>query len=416
MKYLLAIIIMITVYSVQAQGIRFEESLTWAQIKAKAKSENKYILMDTYTTWCGPCKQMSVETFPKKEVGDFINEKFISIKVQIDKTSEDNEFVRGWYADAKMIEGTYGGNGYPTLLFFSPEGNIVYRAVGYQDAKGLINVAQTALKSDTDYLNTLTRFNKGTIDTAEMKRLISKAKELRDYKTVWQVADKYISHINKDELFSKINLKFIGNNLSSKSKFFNLFFKEPGKVNAIMGKNYAENIVMDLVYREEIWPFDKVEKVNWELIEKKTVSKYGKLGEERIWGNRMAYYHGMQDWTNFGKYYKKYFERSIPHKRSFIHINNMSWGLFEHISDTTILNVAVKAMEYDIDKNMRYDPAAIDTYANLLYKVGRKDDAIRWEDLARRLSNSGKDYVETLDKMKAGIPTWLVPGGTDGKP
>ncbi|WP_449435444.1 thioredoxin family protein [Pedobacter steynii] len=87
MKHLLTIIGIIAVYTAQAQGIKFEENLSWAQIQAKAKAENKYILMDTYATWCGPCKQMSAETFPQKEAGDFINDKFVSVKVQMDQTA-----------------------------------------------------------------------------------------------------------------------------------------------------------------------------------------------------------------------------------------------------------------------------------------------------------------------------------------
>ena len=41
--------------------------------KAKAKKENKLIFIDCYTTWCGPCKNMSKKTFVNKEVGEYYN-------------------------------------------------------------------------------------------------------------------------------------------------------------------------------------------------------------------------------------------------------------------------------------------------------------------------------------------------------
>lgn len=408
MKYLLIIILMATVCTVKAQGIKFEENLSWTQIKTKARTENKYIMMDTYTTWCGPCKQMSNETFPKKEAGDFINPRFIAVKVQMDKTDSDSEHVKSWYQDAKVIGDLYEVRAYPTVLYFSPEGNIVHNVVGYQDVNRLIDEAKVALKNDDDYTLKLAEFKKGMLDTAAMRSLVTKAKTLKAFKTAQEIADKYIGYINKNDLFKKDNLIFIGMNLSSKSKYFDLFLKYPEKVNASVQKNFAENSVMGVIYREEIEPFDKAEKPDWEAIEKKVVAKYGKLGEERIWGNRMAYYNGKNDWVNLGKYYKKYFERAIPHERSFIHINNLSWPVFEHVTDTSVLNIAIKAMDFNIDKYQRYDAAAIDTYANLLYKVGRKEEAINWEDLGRRLSNNGKEFVETLEKMKAGIPTWRV--------
>ncbi len=408
MKHLLTIIGIIAVYTAQAQGIKFEENLSWAQIKAKAKAENKFILMDTYATWCGPCKQMSAETFPKKEAGDFINDKFIAVKVQMDQTKGDSEYVKSWYHDAKVIGDVYEVRAYPTVLYFSPEGNIVHNVAGYQDVNRLIDEAKVALKKDDDYARKLAEFKKGKLDTAGMKALVAKAKELKAVETARQVAESYINGINKNELLGKDNLIFIGINFSSKNKYFDLFSKNPEKVNAIVQKNFAENSVMSVIYSEEIEPFDKAEKPDWEGIEKKVVAKYGKLGEERVWGNRMAYYCGVKDWVNYGKYYKKYFDRAIPNERSFIHINNMSWQVFKYVTDTAVLNTAIKAMDFNLDKYERYHAGSIDTYANLLYKAGRKDDAIWWAELARKLSDNNKDFVETLAKMKAGTPTWPV--------
>ena len=42
------------------EGIKFENG-TWAEILAKAKKENKYVFLDAFTTWCGPCKWMDKE-------------------------------------------------------------------------------------------------------------------------------------------------------------------------------------------------------------------------------------------------------------------------------------------------------------------------------------------------------------------
>ena len=55
----------------------------------------------------------------------------------------------------------------------------------------------------------------------------------------------------------------------------------------------------------------------------------------------------------------------------------------------------------------------IDTYANLLYKGGRKEEAIFWEEKALKVAignrdaNSSKLYQLTIDKMKTGEPTWV---------
>jgi thiol:disulfide interchange protein len=52
-------------------GIEFVKNITWKQVQTRAKKEHKYIFIDCFTTWCGPCKLMEREVFLKKEVGDF---------------------------------------------------------------------------------------------------------------------------------------------------------------------------------------------------------------------------------------------------------------------------------------------------------------------------------------------------------
>jgi len=42
----------------QSEGIRFEQVGSWNELLDKAMKENKHIMVDCYTTWCGPCRMM----------------------------------------------------------------------------------------------------------------------------------------------------------------------------------------------------------------------------------------------------------------------------------------------------------------------------------------------------------------------
>ncbi|WP_142687913.1 thioredoxin family protein [Chitinophaga polysaccharea] len=133
----------------QDQGIRFEHALSWKEVKAKAKKEGKFIFMDCFTTWCGPCKKMSSQVFTEPTVGEFFREKFVSVKVQMDKTSTDDEAVKSWYADAAAIAKKYGVRAYPTFLYFSPEGKLVHVEEGSMSAISFLDASARALKPAT---------------------------------------------------------------------------------------------------------------------------------------------------------------------------------------------------------------------------------------------------------------------------
>jgi hypothetical protein len=97
-------------------------------------------------------------------------------------------------------------------------------------------------------------------------------------------------------------------------------------------------------------------------------------------------------------------------------INNFTFEIvFKQCNNKDTLTKAIHWMEI-IDKAHPDNWRDLDTYANLLYKVGRKEEAISWEEQAERLEEQDAEkekripdpvYKETLEKMKNGIPTWV---------
>lgn len=123
--------------SLFAQGIQFESG-SWADVKAKAKAQNKPIFVDAYAVWCGPCKWMSANSFTDASVGELYNSGFINYKFDMEK-GEGPAF-----AQQQSIRA------YPTLLFFSPDGELLKKAEGARDAEGLISLAKPYLMANNN--------------------------------------------------------------------------------------------------------------------------------------------------------------------------------------------------------------------------------------------------------------------------
>ncbi|MRT94708.1 thioredoxin family protein [Ancylomarina sp. 16SWW S1-10-2] len=131
-KILILVVAMFVGESLFSQGIEFKH-ITFEQALAKAKKENKLVFMDCYTSWCGPCKQLSKEIFTQKEVGDIYNKNFISIKMDMEK------------GEGVELRERYQITAFPSLLFITPSANVVHKRVGGGDVATLVELAEIAL-------------------------------------------------------------------------------------------------------------------------------------------------------------------------------------------------------------------------------------------------------------------------------
>jgi thioredoxin 1 len=115
------------------KGIVFTEA-SWAEILKKAKSENKIIFFDAYTTWCGPCKMLQKNVFTRTDVGSLFNTQFINVKVDMES------------GEGPMLADRYPIQGYPTLFFINGDGKVVKQLLGYQKPEQLIQAAKSVSK------------------------------------------------------------------------------------------------------------------------------------------------------------------------------------------------------------------------------------------------------------------------------
>lgn len=216
----------------------------------------------------------------------------------------------------------------------------------------------------------------------------------------------YLSLIS--DTFSIYNLRFILHNVHDPNSYISDFvYRNRSRLNAVLGNYDADRRIMALISRFFIEPAIKNNSsVNWSEIEKSIIPKYGELAEEEIWASKMIFYLDNEDWENFMKYYKLYYTRVLPLTRSKFHVNNMSWYIFLKSDDPTLLKFAQDVMLLDIKRNGNLTVEAFDTYANLLYKTGNREEALIWEKKALDLSKNDPEIKDVYNKMLNNKKTW----------
>lgn len=107
-----------TTTSNEQQGTNFRDIPTLAQALETAKQENKLLFIECHIKTCGPCHMMMKDVFPLKQVGDYLNEHFVSI-------SRDMEEGDGLEIGKKYEVGIY-----PTYLIIDNNGNKVGEVLG----------------------------------------------------------------------------------------------------------------------------------------------------------------------------------------------------------------------------------------------------------------------------------------------
>lgn len=115
------------------KGIQFLEG-DFSKAKEEATKQHKLIFLDAYASWCGPCKLLKRKTFPDKTAGEFFNEHFISVAVDMEE------------GQGPALASQYAVDAYPTLIVTDAKGNLVTYTKGYMDAGQLIKFGKYALE------------------------------------------------------------------------------------------------------------------------------------------------------------------------------------------------------------------------------------------------------------------------------
>jgi thioredoxin-related protein len=359
------------------KGVKFIHE-DFEKALAQAKSENKILFMDAYTTWCGPCKLMTKNTFPDTTVATFYNKNFINLKLDMEKGVGPALLTR------------YGITAFPTLLFVDGEGGIVHKALGFLDAEQFLELGNTVL-SGTQTLSSWTKkYDNGERTPTFLKDYAMKLAEAYD-KRKGQVAEEYLA-TQTDWLVDE-NLDFIYKFTEGvEGKLFPFLVKNKKAFEKI--SNAAEvdakiqGMLVDKIFNEKNLPTLTYSDSLIQLV-------YGNQADKMAKKYRIDYARMKGDRTGFAQasvnYLKKY-------NKDAAELNEIATTFFEQIDDKKMLKNAIswakRAIKLDKSSGVNYL-----TLANLYNKIEKKSKAIKAAEMSVKVGETNGEATTEAEML-----------------
>ena len=109
----------------KAELVPWHQEGDFATALAKAKKEKKYVFIDFYATWCGPCKMMDKQVYTDSAMGKAAA-KYVNRKIDAEK------------GEGITLAKRYGVAAYPTMVIVDAAGKEVNREQGFRPATHMV--------------------------------------------------------------------------------------------------------------------------------------------------------------------------------------------------------------------------------------------------------------------------------------
>lgn len=363
-----------------ASGIKFHKG-TWAEALAAAKAQDKLIFMDCYTSWCGPCKAMAANVFPLEEVGNYYNNNFINVKMDMEK------------GEGRQLSQEYNVRAYPTLLFIDGDGKVVHSSKGGKPAEQFISLGKAALKKYDKSDDYAKKYEAGDKSPELLKKY---AYALRSAKKDYQkITNEYL--LTQEDLTTPENLTVLFDLTStSDSRIFGLMIKNKSAILAqgIAPIDFDQKVIdaaTEAVSSAVAFKSENLIKEAKAAVKANVPSKAKEFSVEAD----LVYYQGIGDEAKFvksaGIFAKKYA------KNNALKLHEIAQITLENCKTNNAFAQAEKWAAKAIENGGQ--PTYYLTYAQLLAKQGKKTDALKAAREGRNLAREAKIATAAFDTL-----------------
>ncbi len=214
----------------QESGIKFRELEKLEVLKQEAARENKKIFIYLHYKGCPHCVRMDKNVLNTTEVGEYYNNLFVSLSLDIHTDS------LGTYFSSEYLLG-----GYPAYLYFDSNGNLKHKYQGYRTPKEFIQIAETAFNESKNFNYYHKKVNEGDLSS----------ENLRNYFSFGYVPEKdsliniYLANCSQDKLFSSETWLLLKENTTHyKSPFFNYILTHEDEFRESVGTKEVDDFLI----------------------------------------------------------------------------------------------------------------------------------------------------------------------------
>lgn len=356
MKYLVSFVLLIFLlacsktdkstesHSEPVSTVQFKKT-SFSETLAEAKQENKMILMDVYATWCVPCQKLDKTVFSDNEMGEFINSKFVSLKV-------DGEKGEG----PELME-KFGVPGYPTIILFTEDGEEIDRLVGFDGNK-------------ENYFQTLQNYLEGKNTLKDY--LARLENENDDVELNYEIATKYLYREEEEKALK--------------------YYQRVEELDPADKNGYRDEAQYQIASTQMRISDDP--RSLHDFIKNSTNENYVR----RAYSSLTRFYRNQKNYDKLISTYEKGIAQ-FPQDASMM--NGYAWDIFKlKLKDhyTRGIEVAQKAVE------LEPDAAAIwDTLGQLQFEAGNVQGAINAMQKAAELEPDTESFQENLERYKKSL-------------
>lgn len=388
MKFsLLFSFLILTSLQLGAQGIEFFEG-SWDEALEKAKTEEKVIFVDAYTTWCGPCKRMAKTAFKDEAVGDFYNNNFINMKLNMEKH------------EGLTFRKKYPVSAFPTLYYIDAKGEVVHTLKGAQKADQLLKLG-SFVTGKIDYSADYAKlYEAGDRDPELIYNYVKGLNKSK--KSSLKIANEYIN--SQKDMTTDFNLRFILEAASeADSRIFEMLIKNKSKIESLS----SEQEVMDKIYSAcERTAQKAIEYQSEDLLndaKSKMKKHYSSKAKTFAVLADMNYYREMGDAKNYLKCCSDYAKKEVKNDAKKLH--TLALEIQENFAlNNNAMKQAEKVANKAAENGGLYTYYM--TYADILLKNGKKSEALKAAkkslDLAKENKMAQMSIQRFIQKIEQG--------------